>query len=119
MIHELKCAKEYFEAVVSGKKTFEVRKNDRQYEEGDFLAMNEVQYVSEIRKDGDGTITEQVLNYTGRSCLVQVVYILNDDRYLKPGYVCMSIRPCAIGSATERMRFEYNRDLYEVPTYNN
>ena len=119
MIHELKCAKEYFEAVVSGEKSFEVRKNDRQYAAGDFLAMNEVQYVPEIRTDGDGVITEQVPTYTGRSCLVQVVYILNDDRYLQPGYVCMSIRPCAIGSVTDRMRFEYNRDLYEVPTYVN
>lgn len=118
MIHELKCAKEYFEAVVSGKKSFEVRKNDRQYAVGDFLAMNEVQYVPEIRTDGDGVITEQVPTYTGRSCLVEVVYILQNDQYLQPGYVCMSIRPCAIGRAVEH-DYIHDRKFYEVPTYVN
>lgn len=31
-IHELKILPEYFEAVVSGDKRFEIRKNDRNYE---------------------------------------------------------------------------------------
>lgn len=29
MIHQLKCEEKYFKDVCSGKKTFEVRKNDR------------------------------------------------------------------------------------------
>jgi len=31
MVHELKIAPIYFEAVISGKKAFEVRKDDRNY----------------------------------------------------------------------------------------
>ena len=29
MIHELKCEKQFFDAVVNGEKTFEIRKDDR------------------------------------------------------------------------------------------
>ena len=37
MIHELKIYPEYFKAVISGEKTFEIRKNDRPFatREGD------------------------------------------------------------------------------------
>lgn len=34
MIHELKIIPQYFEAVVKGIKTFELRKNDRDYKVG-------------------------------------------------------------------------------------
>ncbi|MEG0259568.1 MAG: DUF3850 domain-containing protein [Lysinibacillus sp.] len=33
--HDLKILPEYLEAVVSGKKTFEIRKNDRDFQVGD------------------------------------------------------------------------------------
>ena len=35
MIHELKTLPEYFEAVIKGKKLFEVRKFDRPFQKGD------------------------------------------------------------------------------------
>lgn len=38
-IHELKTLPEYFEAVQSGAKTFEVRKNDRGFQVGDLLIL--------------------------------------------------------------------------------
>ncbi len=41
MIHVLKCWPIFFEAIDSGLKTFEVRKNDRNYQEGDFLHLEE------------------------------------------------------------------------------
>ena len=37
--HELKCEREYFDAVVLRKKTFEVRKNDRDFKVGDHLCL--------------------------------------------------------------------------------
>lgn len=42
MIHQLKCEAKYFEDVCSGNKTFEVRKNDRGFHVGDYLALNEL-----------------------------------------------------------------------------
>jgi hypothetical protein len=82
MIHELKTAPEYFEAVISGEKSFEVRKNDRSFKKGDLLALNEFDR------------TERT--YSGRSCLVYIDYILNDPVYCKDSYVVMSIKPCLV-----------------------
>ncbi len=63
MIHSLKIKSEYFKKVISGEKTFEVRKNDRDFRRGDILALNE--YKNE--------------KHTGRSCLVVVDYILSSS----------------------------------------
>ena len=41
MIHALKIDPGYFEATQTGIKGFEVRKNDRPYNTGDFVALNE------------------------------------------------------------------------------
>ena len=81
MIHALKIKKRFFEPVNLGYKQFEVRLNDRDYKVGDFLALNEVD------EDED---------YTGRSVLVFVDYILNDPNYCKDGYIVMSIKKCRI-----------------------
>ena len=39
MIHELKTYSEYFKAVISGEKPFEIRKNDRNFKVGDYIAL--------------------------------------------------------------------------------
>ena len=90
MIHELKIRPEFFEACTSGKKTFEVRRNDRPFEIGDYLALNE--WNGEI--------------YTGRCALFNITYILSDTEYCKPGYAIISIVPCAI-----------RRDVRMIPVY--
>ncbi|WP_331384989.1 DUF3850 domain-containing protein [Bacillus badius] len=41
MKHELKIYPQYFKAVVSGKKSFEIRKNDRDFKVGDTLLLHE------------------------------------------------------------------------------
>ena len=82
MIHELKIAPKYFKDVLSGKKTFEIRKNDRPFSTGDLLALNE--YDPETKA------------YTGASCVVYVDYILDDEEYCKSGYIIMSIKPCIV-----------------------
>lgn len=41
VVHELKIAPEYYCAVASGKKNFEIRKNDRNYQVGDIVQMKQ------------------------------------------------------------------------------
>ena len=89
MIHELKIYPEYFKSVISGEKTFEIRKNDRPFHKGDLLALNEY----------DGQY------WTGNSCLVYIDYILNDPDYVKKDMVVMSIKPCGV--------YKYDRPFKE------
>lgn len=101
MIHELKITPIYFKEVLPGRKSFEVRKNDRPFSEGDMLALNEY--------DADNKY------YTGDSCLVYIDYILDNADYCKDGYVVMSIKPCVVhkvGSPIGRNRLAED---YSVP----
>lgn len=102
MIHELKTLPKYFEAVIKGEKLFEVRKNDKNYQLGDLLALNEYEAKEKT--------------YTGRSCLVYVDYLLNDAKYCKPGFVIMSIKPCNVEKALVPIREPHMVvQTYEVP----
>lgn len=73
-IHELKILPEYFEAVVSGDKRFEIRKNDRNYKKGDILRLNEYQ-------EGQ---------YTGDVHVAEITYIT--DYAQQDGYVVLGIK---------------------------
>lgn len=98
MIHALKTLPEYFEAVIKGEKLFEIRRHDRPFKVGDLLALNEY--------NGD---------YTGRSCLVYIDYILDNTLYVKDGYVTMSIKPCAV-MKVDKPRNPYS-DTYDYSVY--
>lgn len=102
MIHALKQLPEYFDDVIFGTKGFEVRKNDRPFQVGDLLALNE--WDAEMER------------YTGRSCLVCIDYILNDEAYCKEGYVILGIKPCEVVryNRTPRYLLEANRYTYEI-----
>jgi ribosomal protein S17 len=78
IVHSLKTWPEYFKAVIRGEKTFEIRKNDRNYQVGDTLELKE--YDPAIKK------------YTGRSTLFEVTYILDKQPFVPEGYACMGIR---------------------------
>ena len=77
MIHELKILSEYFEAVADGRKPFEVRYNDRNYQVGDMLLLREWDKKNEKYTGGDRTISKTIS------------YILDDERYLQRGYVVL------------------------------
>ena len=79
MEHKLKIMSKYYEAILLGKKTFEVRKDDRPYSEGDTLLLQE-------------TVTSDGCGYTGREMTVDVTYILRDSDYVKDGYCIMGIK---------------------------
>lgn len=99
MIHELKILPQYFNAVILGEKTFEIRKNDRPFHKGDLLALNEF----------DGQY------YTGNSCLVYIDYILNDPDYCKKDMAVMAIKACSVikhKSPVSEFKYDYS---YAVP----
>ena len=76
-IHELKIYPHYFQEIVDGNKTFEVRKNDRGFRVGDTV----------ILKEWDN------IKYSGREIHARITYIL-DDKFigLANGYVAFSIK---------------------------
>lgn len=65
--HELKTWPEFFEAVQSGEKSFEVRKNDRNFSVGDTLWLRE--YLPDDRR------------FTGRSISRTVTYVLHGGEF--------------------------------------
>lgn len=90
MIHELKIFPEYFNSVVSGEKTFEIRRNDRNFLVGDYIALNE--------------FTKET-GYTGRSALYKITYVSGHGHppvALPDGYVILGIHPCNFYDVSER-----------------
>lgn len=78
MIHELKILPEYFDAICLGHKTFEIRKNDRNFHVGDWLLLKE---------------WNPETGYTGYEILRYVSYILYDwQAGLKDGYCIMALK---------------------------
>ena len=74
-IHELKIYPKYFEEVMNGNKTFEVRKNDRHFKVGDAIVLNEWDNIK----------------YTGRKIHAVITYILDDTFIgLEKGYVAFA-----------------------------
>ena len=80
MVHELKIYPEYLKEVLSGDKTFEVRKNDRPYTIGDTI------HFREFNKESNeyGAIEADYI----------ISYILCDGEYVKDGFVVLGIKPC-------------------------
>ena len=78
--HELKICRQHYEDILSNRKKFEVRKNDRNYQVGDFLVLHEFH-------DGD---------YTDRCMPLRITYILDDPKYCKQGYVIMSVEHTSV-----------------------
>ncbi len=99
MIHTIKCNYDYFKALKDGTKTFEVRKKDRLYEVGDYLAVNEFVPDEQIdiysvmpdnfRRTNDGC-------YTGDCLLYKITYILDNPEFCKDGMVVLGLARCEI-----------------------
>jgi len=61
-VHDLKCWPEFFHAIKQGRKSFDLRKNDRQFQVGDILLLREWIPQTEV--------------YTGDKLQREVIYIL-------------------------------------------
>lgn len=78
--HDLKLSIEFCDAVLSGEKAFEVRKNDRGFQTGDLIRFIPI----------DGTIREHAQHeISGHT--YKITYILNGWG-IKNGYVVLGIR---------------------------
>ena len=88
--HILKLNERYFDAVANGIKTFEIRKNDRDYKVGDTLVLKEVNDDGKFLTYADHNLGMN-LNYEVK---VAVTYVLTHDEFegIKEGYVALGIR---------------------------
>lgn len=77
MTHQLKIHTEYFRDIMLGLKKFEVRKNDRNYQERDILILNEFEPITG--------------KYTGNVAVRKVDYILQGVDGLTPEYAVLQI----------------------------
>lgn len=76
-VHHIKTWTPFFKDVQAGIKPFEVRKNDRDYEVGDTL----------ILEDFDPDVNRK----TGAWTAQKVIYKLDDNRFVKEGFVILGI----------------------------
>lgn len=74
--HDLKILPEYFAAVKNGTKTFELRKDDREYRVDDMLLLSK---------------WSPEFGYFGDMLMTRIVYILKNVHGLEPGYVVLGI----------------------------
>jgi hypothetical protein len=80
MKHELKTWPQYFAAIEKGEKTFEIRKNDRDFKKGDLLELQEWDPITE--------------KYTCNIITFGVGYVITDTRWgLQEGFCVMSLVP--------------------------
>lgn len=81
-IHTVKCWPEYFDAIKDGRKTFDLRVDDRDYQVGDDM-------VQEEFKVHIGT-------YSGREFRCKITYVARGEQFerfgLKPGFACLGIK---------------------------
>lgn len=74
-IHALKIRDEYFVDILKREKTFEIRKNDRDFQVGD-------EVILQVYEDGE---------YTGDELRCNIVYIIENVDGLMPGYCVFGI----------------------------
>ncbi len=77
--HELKTHVAFFERMADGSKTFEIRRNDRDFREGDEIILRE--YDPEV-------------GYLGRSVRRRITFLMVGYHALRDGFVAMGLAPC-------------------------
>lgn len=85
--HEIKVWPSYFEALVSGNKTFEWRRNDRDYAVGDLLVMRE-------HEPAHGALS--LGRYTGRVAFATISYKAEGVFDIPRGYCVLGFRKVSL-----------------------
>ena len=101
MIHTLKTWPEYYLYVASGEKTFEIRKNDRDYKHWDILILRE--------------FDPKTNKYSGRWVVRRVTYIT--DFGMQPGYICMAIDSYIARTTAEKLAVQCSEEAFSAPVY--
>jgi hypothetical protein len=94
-VHELKTWPAYFERLLSGEKTFEVRKDDRGFQAGDELLLREFDPAKcRLR---DGCLPTRCPAYTGRELRFTAGFVYRQGAGLDCGpYVVLSLLPAPV-----------------------
>lgn len=97
-VHELKLDDKYFNDVQDGSKTFEIRKNDRDFQVGDLLALSRYKdgsycYYNFFSKFNNSDI------HGADTLLMLVTYVTDYEQ--KDGYVVMGISPYQTGDTED------------------
>lgn len=80
MHHYLKIDRAFFEAVICGEKTFEIRNNrDRGFQKGDAISLEEVSRIGPA-----------VMTMTGRQVTATITYVTNYEQ--KPDFVVFAFQ---------------------------
>lgn len=75
--HFLKLVEPHYTNVAYGEKTFEVRKNDRDYRVGDYIEFRSYDPITQ--------------EYTGEAIIKRIRYLLDDPEYVKEGFVILGL----------------------------
>lgn len=86
MIHELKILNRFANEIINGDKTFEVRKNDRSYQKGDFIRFK---VIDDYGNKRDG---RRYVKHPLHDKLYKITYILSGWG-IENGYVILAIKP--------------------------
>lgn len=82
VVHEVKCWPNYFDAIESGEKPFDVRRDDRGYQKGDTLFLRRYDPAKLIESD----------KYTGSEMNKEITYVLTGGQFgIEPGYVVLGL----------------------------
>ena len=94
--HELKTDPDVFRAVLEGRKTYEIRRNDRGFAVGDELLLRETRFT------GAEIAAGRPLEYTGRELTVRISHMLTGPVYgLLESWSILSIQPTEAGDCTK------------------
>lgn len=85
MLHELKTDPDVYRSMVSGTKTFDVRRNDRNFQPGDTVLLRELEC-----KADEKTKTPA---YTGNKAKFQITYVLTGSYGIPDDYAVLSLHP--------------------------
>ena len=81
-LHNLKIEKSYFNAIMGGKKTFEIRNNDRDFQVGDLVTFDVIEITNLFGKE------KAIACDCGKGLVFTITYVLKnipeyglDDKY--------------------------------------